>query len=226
MPAASGGANSPVQGDEYHDRQHSGHTGNIEVELRARKQFRQRAASGKRSYARSAPRRHVASGTRAGLRAATERGAQGVSAMRRSGERRGTPPMAIRIADAKLSEHGEWVGSIHVSGDILERSLESPQLPTLLAAAIRVVALAHRSDVEIDEVVATIGSDPAPRSRILRTANSSYYGRSGAVPNHCDAEALVAAADCARYEAERTGRNRVHAVDPVAGAVTHAGRER
>ena len=60
----------------------------------------------------------------------------------------------------------------------LESVLASPHLPTLPAVAARVVALAPRDDVTIDEIASIVGSDPALAVKLLRTANSALYARS------------------------------------------------
>ncbi len=60
--------------------------------------------------------------------------------------------------------------------DLLDQVLRSPNLPTLPAAAMRLVQLAQDPNVEIDDLAMEISSDPALTTRILRAANSSYYG--------------------------------------------------
>ncbi|MCC6237908.1 MAG: GGDEF domain-containing protein [Dehalococcoidia bacterium] len=60
--------------------------------------------------------------------------------------------------------------------ELLERVLASPNLPTLPVAAMRLVQLAQDPEVEIDDFAKVISTDPALTSRVLRAANSSYYG--------------------------------------------------
>lgn len=60
--------------------------------------------------------------------------------------------------------------------DLLARVMSNPNLPTLPVAALRLVQLAQDPEVEIDDFATTISTDPALTSRILRAANSSYYG--------------------------------------------------
>ncbi len=59
---------------------------------------------------------------------------------------------------------------------LLERVLTSPNLPSLPVAAMRLVQLAQDPEVEIDDFANVISTDPALTSRVLRAANSSYYG--------------------------------------------------
>lgn len=60
--------------------------------------------------------------------------------------------------------------------DVLEQILKSPNLPTLPTAAMRLVQLSQDPEVEIEDFANAIGTDPALTTRILRAANSSYYG--------------------------------------------------
>ena len=53
-----------------------------------------------------------------------------------------------------------------------------PNLPTLPAIAMQVLGLAARADADIAEIARIISKDPALSSKILRTVNSSFYGRS------------------------------------------------
>jgi diguanylate cyclase (GGDEF)-like protein len=57
----------------------------------------------------------------------------------------------------------------------------SPNLPSLPAIAVQVLDLAQRPEVDIAEIARTISKDPALSSKILRTVNSSFYGRSNNV---------------------------------------------
>ncbi|HID22791.1 MAG TPA: HDOD domain-containing protein, partial [Planctomycetaceae bacterium] len=54
--------------------------------------------------------------------------------------------------------------------------LKSPQLPSLPAVAVRLLELARDPESEIQEVVETIQTDPALTAKILKAANSSYFG--------------------------------------------------
>ncbi|NOX56444.1 MAG: HDOD domain-containing protein [Planctomycetes bacterium] len=57
-----------------------------------------------------------------------------------------------------------------------DKILKSPQLPSLPAAAVRLLELARDPESEIKEVVETIRTDPALAAKILKAANSSYFG--------------------------------------------------
>ena len=58
----------------------------------------------------------------------------------------------------------------------LKRIMESPQLPTLPAVAVRVLELTSRRDVELGEIAKAVEHDPAIATRVLKTVNSSFYG--------------------------------------------------
>ena len=58
---------------------------------------------------------------------------------------------------------------------------QCPSLPTLPAIAMQVLDLAQRQDADIAEIARLIAKDPALSGKILRTVNSTFYGRSQAV---------------------------------------------
>ena len=64
---------------------------------------------------------------------------------------------------------------------IREKILNCPTLPTLPAIAVQVLELAQKSEVDLNEIAKTITQDPALAGKILKTVNSSFYGRSHAV---------------------------------------------
>ena len=64
---------------------------------------------------------------------------------------------------------------------LVNRIRQCPNLPSLPAIAMQVLDLAQRADVDITEIARIISKDPALSSKILRTVNSSFYGRSQAV---------------------------------------------
>jgi two-component system, cell cycle response regulator len=64
---------------------------------------------------------------------------------------------------------------------LLNRIRQCPALPTLPAIAIQVLEMAQSEDVDIAEIARVISRDPAISSKILRTVNSSFYGRSQSV---------------------------------------------
>jgi diguanylate cyclase (GGDEF)-like protein len=61
---------------------------------------------------------------------------------------------------------------------LVSRIRQCPTLPSLPAIAIQVLDLAQRVEVDIAEIARVISKDPALSSKILRTVNSSFYGRS------------------------------------------------
>src|SRR3954447_3496796 len=64
---------------------------------------------------------------------------------------------------------------------LLQRIKQCPSLPSLPSIAIQVLDLAQKADVDIAEIARIISKDPALSGKILRTVNSSFYGRSQAV---------------------------------------------
>src|SRR5256885_10715421 len=64
---------------------------------------------------------------------------------------------------------------------VVERIRQCPNLPSLPAIAMQVLDLAQKPDVDIAEIARIISKDPALSGKILRTVNSSFYGRSQAV---------------------------------------------
>src|SRR5687768_5792778 len=64
-------------------------------------------------------------------------------------------------------------------------------LPTLPAAALRVLQLTKDDNIALDELAATIASDPALSSRILRAVNSTFYGLPQKVASVQQAVALL-----------------------------------
>jgi diguanylate cyclase (GGDEF)-like protein len=68
-----------------------------------------------------------------------------------------------------------------MSEELIERIRHCPNLPTLPTIAVEVLELAQRPDADIAEIARVISRDPALTGKILRTVNSSFYGRSQAV---------------------------------------------
>ena len=64
---------------------------------------------------------------------------------------------------------------------IRQKILASPQLPTLPAIAVEVLDLAQQDEVDVAQISKTIGRDPALAAKVLKTANSSFYGQTQAV---------------------------------------------
>jgi diguanylate cyclase (GGDEF)-like protein len=65
-----------------------------------------------------------------------------------------------------------------MSQTLIDKIRQCPNLPTLPAIAIQVLDLAQRGDADIAEIARIISKDPALSGKILRTVNSSFYGRS------------------------------------------------
>src|SRR4051812_18420606 len=68
---------------------------------------------------------------------------------------------------------------------------DTSSLPTLPAAALRVLQLTQDDKVALDELAATIASDPALASKVLRAVNSSFYGLPHKVASVQQAVALL-----------------------------------
>jgi HD-like signal output (HDOD) protein len=64
-------------------------------------------------------------------------------------------------------------------------------LPTLPAAAMRVLQIVDDEKVALDELASTIASDPALSSKVLRAVNSSFYGLPHKVASVQQAVALL-----------------------------------
>src|SRR3954466_1757092 len=64
---------------------------------------------------------------------------------------------------------------------LVDRIRACPNLPSLPAIALQVLQLAQREDVDISEIARVICKDPALSGKILKTVNSSFYGRAQAV---------------------------------------------
>ncbi|MGH7177628.1 MAG: sensor domain-containing diguanylate cyclase [Tepidisphaeraceae bacterium] len=65
-----------------------------------------------------------------------------------------------------------------MNDQIVQRVRQCPNLPSLPAIAMQVLDLTQKADVDIAEIARIISKDPALSSKILRTVNSSFYGRS------------------------------------------------
>src|SRR3954452_24152407 len=65
--------------------------------------------------------------------------------------------------------------------ELLAQIRQCPTLPSLPAIAMEVLGLAQSEEVDIAEIARIISKDPALSSKILRTVNSSFYGRSQSI---------------------------------------------
>lgn len=68
-----------------------------------------------------------------------------------------------------------------MTDEIREKILACSNLPTLPAIAVQVLELAQKDEVDLNQIAAKINHDPALAGKILKTVNSSFYGRSNAV---------------------------------------------
>jgi diguanylate cyclase (GGDEF)-like protein len=64
---------------------------------------------------------------------------------------------------------------------LLHRIQSCPTLPSLPSIAVQVLKLAQSPQVDLAEIAAVISKDPALSGKILKTVNSSFYGRTQAV---------------------------------------------
>jgi two-component system cell cycle response regulator len=65
-----------------------------------------------------------------------------------------------------------------MNDQLLTRVKDCPNLPSLPAIAMQVLELATKADIDIAEIARIISKDPAMSGKILKTVNSSFYGRS------------------------------------------------
>ena len=68
-----------------------------------------------------------------------------------------------------------------LSGEVRDQILKCPSLPSLPAIAVRVLELAQCERVDLPNIAQTITQDPALAGKLLKTVNSSFYGRSNSV---------------------------------------------
>lgn len=62
--------------------------------------------------------------------------------------------------------------------ELIQKIKNTPNLPSMPAIAMQVLDLTQRADVDIAEIARIISKDPALSGKILKTVNSSFYGRS------------------------------------------------
>ena len=65
--------------------------------------------------------------------------------------------------------------------ELIKKIQSCPNLPSLPSIAVQILDLAAKPNVDIAEIARLISKDPALSTKILRTVNSSFYGRSQAV---------------------------------------------
>jgi diguanylate cyclase (GGDEF)-like protein len=65
-----------------------------------------------------------------------------------------------------------------MNADLVKKIQQCPNLPSLPSIAVQILDLAGKPNVDIAEIARVISKDPALSTKILRTVNSSFYGRS------------------------------------------------
>ena len=65
-----------------------------------------------------------------------------------------------------------------MTNQLLQRVKACPNLPSMPAIAVQVLELTRDTDVEIAAIASLVSRDPAMSAKILKTVNSSFYGRS------------------------------------------------
>ena len=60
---------------------------------------------------------------------------------------------------------------------LLERINATPDLPSLPAIAVQVLEMAQAEEADLNKIAEVIARDPALSGKILKTVNSSFYGR-------------------------------------------------
>jgi two-component system cell cycle response regulator len=68
-----------------------------------------------------------------------------------------------------------------MNDQLVNKIRQCPTLPSLPAIAMQILDLAQREEVDIAEIARIISKDAALSSKILRTVNSSFYGRSQSI---------------------------------------------
>src|SRR6202034_341967 len=68
-----------------------------------------------------------------------------------------------------------------MNSDLIKKIQQCPNLPSLPTVAVQILELAGKPNIDIAEIARVISKDPALSSKILRTVNSSFYGRSQSI---------------------------------------------
>jgi diguanylate cyclase (GGDEF)-like protein len=67
---------------------------------------------------------------------------------------------------------------VKLNTDLVQKIRQCPNLPSLPTVAVQILDLASKPTADIAEIARLISKDPALSTKILRTVNSSFYGRS------------------------------------------------
>jgi diguanylate cyclase (GGDEF)-like protein len=65
-----------------------------------------------------------------------------------------------------------------MNAELVQKVRQCPSLPSLPTIAVQILDLAGKPNVDLAEIARVISKDPALSTKILRTVNSSFYGRS------------------------------------------------
>ncbi|MEM9701240.1 MAG: GGDEF domain-containing protein [Planctomycetota bacterium] len=95
------------------------------------------------------------------------------------------PPAAIPAGSAPASSSGRPV--------TLDAVLASPGLPSLPAVAVRLLEESRQPDVDVGRIAELIAADPAMSAKLLKAANSSFFGFRGEISAVNRAVALLGA---------------------------------
>ncbi len=69
----------------------------------------------------------------------------------------------------------------YMNESVVNRIRQCASLPSLPAIALQVLEMAQKEQVDLGEIARIISKDPALSSKILRTVNSTFYGRSQSI---------------------------------------------
>jgi len=109
-----------------------------------------------------------------------------------SGTKAGTLVSATAPGPSSSEESGNGASDASLAALTLQSVLaDMGQLPALPEVVIDLIAYLERPDVEANQVAHKMARDPALCAKILRIANSSYYGLQGQVETIRDAFAVL-----------------------------------
>src|ERR1051325_7753157 len=80
-----------------------------------------------------------------------------------------------------------WISNAPLENDrsmneaIVQKIRQCPTLPSLPALAVQVLELTQKPEADIAEIARIITKDAAMSSKILKTVNASFYGRSQSI---------------------------------------------
>jgi len=74
--------------------------------------------------------------------------------------------------------HGSMRRQVRMKEQLLRQIAQCPNLPSLPAIAVKILELTQSPEIDLTEIARLISKDAALAGKILRTVNSSFYGRS------------------------------------------------